>query len=350
MTEHQTTMTAKKKKKERMGTKSGQTDTERRTLRRNQRELLQCVTSTYGDGLEDATRSEVFETVRSENNELFSQVRFAREAVLDGENLQAIASRAARQADRLVAVARYDAMKFVRKLRSKCLGNEEEFQWSVLGVETGLCFNSVVSIGFLNGPMEYEVEGKKRTNAKRKARTVEEGEEEKPEELEKIEKAKDRASLAEKHLSQVRKVGALLYCGILYDYISINMFHSLLSYFCQSFLGRCKKVRETEGKADENMRSKKRFRGSVNLSKLLMNPNSFTESVENLFHFSFLVKKGEAGLGIEHDAQGGGPVTWETQMNGNLPASQTIVTLDMNSWKNLVEAYDVKKCYVPSRK
>lgn len=203
---HSTAMTKRTRTKKQVGKASGQTDSERRQLRYNQRQILKNVSGQDGDGLEDATCDDL-DRMREKNNELFDKVRFAREAVLDGENIQAITLRAARQADRLVAVARYDASKFIRKLRGKCcVGSEREFDWKVLGVESGLCFNSAVNMGFLNGPLEMETVVKKRVYNKRKVRTGEDCEEEKPEELEKVEKKKDRASLAEKHLGQVRKV------------------------------------------------------------------------------------------------------------------------------------------------
>ena len=196
----------KKRKSISVGKHSGQTDTERRKLRHSQRLLLKDVTGADGDLLEDATKDE-FDRIRDANNELFDKVRFAREAVLDGENLDAIASRAARQADRLVAVARYDAQKFIRKLRSKCCDAQtSEFQWGSFGRVTGTCFNSVVTMNFLNGPLEHEVAAKKKVTRQRKQITKEECEEEKPEELARVEKKKDRASLAEKHYKQVQKV------------------------------------------------------------------------------------------------------------------------------------------------
>ena len=79
---------------------------------------------------------------------------------------------------------------------------------------------------------------------------------------------------------------------------------------------------------------------------MLLNPKSFTESVENFFHFSFLVKKGHAGLDLDKQ---GNPVTFMTEVNNDIPARQSIVTLDMKSWKRMTEAYNIDKSFVPSR-
>ena len=94
----------KKKKKVKVMEESGQTDEERRALRRKQR-LLQhkIVASETGAQLEDPN-ADAFEEIRGENNELFEAVRYTREAVVDGENLQLMSERTARQVDKLVQV------------------------------------------------------------------------------------------------------------------------------------------------------------------------------------------------------------------------------------------------------
>jgi hypothetical protein len=79
-----------------------QTDDERRQLRQGYRDLSKKI-SEQGEEMEDPD-THVFDRVREENNELFKRVRFTREAVLDGDNMEAISTRASRQVDRLVQV------------------------------------------------------------------------------------------------------------------------------------------------------------------------------------------------------------------------------------------------------
>ena len=94
----------KKKKKVKVMEESGQTDEERRALRRKQRQLQhKIVASETGAQLEDPN-ADAFEEIRRENNELFEAVRYTREAVVDGENLQLMSERTARQVDKLVQV------------------------------------------------------------------------------------------------------------------------------------------------------------------------------------------------------------------------------------------------------
>eukprot|EP00586_Coscinodiscus_wailesii_P015705 CAMPEP_0172499098 /NCGR_PEP_ID=MMETSP1066-20121228/121944_1 /TAXON_ID=671091 /ORGANISM="Coscinodiscus wailesii, Strain CCMP2513" /LENGTH=106 /DNA_ID=CAMNT_0013272657 /DNA_START=106 /DNA_END=422 /DNA_ORIENTATION=+ len=89
---------------------SGQTDAERRALRQSQRTLQKKITSNEGQSMEDPD-SAAFDEIRHDNNALWDKVRYTREAVLDGDNLEAISHRATRQVDRLIQVPRYDAVR-----------------------------------------------------------------------------------------------------------------------------------------------------------------------------------------------------------------------------------------------
>lgn len=82
---------------------SGQTDAERRHLRLQQRNLQKQILTEMNDSMEDPS-SGTFEKVRDENNVLWDDVKYAREAVLDGENLDLISASAARQVDSLLQV------------------------------------------------------------------------------------------------------------------------------------------------------------------------------------------------------------------------------------------------------
>jgi hypothetical protein len=74
----------------------GQTDEERRDIRKQQR-LLQRDIEERGNDLE-------LTEARDRNNKIFSRVRFIREAVLDGENVNLIATKAAQKVDQLIQV------------------------------------------------------------------------------------------------------------------------------------------------------------------------------------------------------------------------------------------------------
>ena len=75
---------------------SNQTDEERRRIRKTQR-LLYTKVVEAGDDLN-------IDEVRGENNKIFSNVYYPREAVLDGANMKAIVTRAAQKVDRIFKV------------------------------------------------------------------------------------------------------------------------------------------------------------------------------------------------------------------------------------------------------
>ena len=43
--------------------------------------------------------------------------------------------------------------------------------------------------------------------------------------------------------------------------------------------------------------------GRVHYFKFLVDPDSFAHTVENMFHFSFLIKEGRAGMSLGRDGQ-----------------------------------------------
>ena len=75
---------------------SGLTEEERRQIRKEQRQLLKELDEKDTIELDEA---------RERNNRIYKKVRYAREAVLDGENLISIANKASQKVDRLIQVS-----------------------------------------------------------------------------------------------------------------------------------------------------------------------------------------------------------------------------------------------------
>lgn len=82
---------------------SGQTDSERRELRRDFREVAKKLDQN-AEQMENP-ELDTYDVLREENNELYSKVRYTREAVLDSENLDQIAQRASKQVERMIEVS-----------------------------------------------------------------------------------------------------------------------------------------------------------------------------------------------------------------------------------------------------
>lgn len=92
----------------------------------------------------------------------------------------------------------------------------------------------------------------------------------------------------------------------------------------------------------------------VNLFKFVINPHSFSDTVENLFYVSFLIRDGHAALDTENEA--GEPLllscesaTEEDHENG-VRRRQIILELDMPVWRQLIDQYDIRVPLIASRK
>jgi len=315
----------------------GQTDEERRHLREGYRALSKKIAS-KGEEMEDL-RNDIFDQVREENNGLFKEVRFTREAVLDGDNLEAISSRAARQVDRLVQVPRYDPINFTEKLRTKCCKPNGQFDWLALGIQAGSCFNKTMAqVAFLGGPLEADYTPKERKKSTRRTTQDEEveAEEEQPEDVKEQAKNGDQLSAVERNILVLRRV---------------------LRKKCHETQKR--QLEELNAMPEEEQEpARKRLndtQGEIDIVQYLFDPKSFTQTIENIFHFSFMVKDGEARMTTRKDGDepgvkvkviaGGGAHGDEPKG----PTKQTITSLNMRDWKRLCQAYNVTKGDIPHR-
>jgi len=332
-------------------TESGQTDLERRELRIKQRSLKALIVderSELSEQIADVASSKFNET-RKQNNKLYEDVNYTREAVLDSDNLELISSRAARQVDKLIEVPRYDVSKFVSKLRKKCTENGSNFNWKDFGFEVGSMFNCPPAhVSFMNGPINAEYEVKQRKKPERRKRKsnadvveVEVGNVQQK----KRSKDEDKLSAAERQVGDMKK---------------------LLDKKSEAACNERIAIYEEENGQEEWTKEKKReFRkkerdyGEVPAVPFLFNPHSFTQTVENIFGLSFLVKQGNAKIGVRTSnectskhARPGLFIKAEDSEKGSknvLPPKQAIVSLSIEDWKAIVQAYNVEESDVAHR-
>lgn len=91
----------------------------------------------------------------------------------------------------------------------------------------------------------------------------------------------------------------------------------------------------------------------VSLFRFVINPHSFAQTIENLFYVSFLVKDGYVKLSKDDD----GLPTLRTHEPGNLEERrdkqssrhQAIFSLNFQTWRKLVQAFDIKEPLIPHR-
>lgn len=88
----------------------------------------------------------------------------------------------------------------------------------------------------------------------------------------------------------------------------------------------------------------------VNLFRFFVNPDSFSQSVENLFYTSFLVRDGKVKVDVD---ELGSPYIEipdeETDADSTERLLHHIATFDMETWKRLVARLDLTELYIPHR-
>ncbi|CDZ96422.1 Uncharacterized conserved protein [Phaffia rhodozyma] len=92
----------------------------------------------------------------------------------------------------------------------------------------------------------------------------------------------------------------------------------------------------------------------VNFFEFIINPHSFSQTVENMFHLSFVIGKGKAALDII-------PETGILGVSGSEPADDTdaqqgvsklqmVMEMDIDTWKEAIEVFDIREPrWIPHR-
>ncbi|KAJ6554426.1 Nse4 C-terminal-domain-containing protein [Mycena capillaripes] len=93
----------------------------------------------------------------------------------------------------------------------------------------------------------------------------------------------------------------------------------------------------------------------VNLFKLVINPQSFAQSVENIFYLSFLIRDAKVAFEVSEDGE---PIVFACEepsdedrqaAGGILLKQQLIFEFDMATWKRAIEVFGITESYIPTR-
>jgi hypothetical protein len=294
--------------------KSGQTDAERRLLRQQQRDLQKRIQSN-AEAMEDPSLH-VFSEIREENNALFAKVAYTREAVLDGESVQMISKHAAKHG-REDAVPRYNAIRVSQKLVTK-FKRLDKFDWHSFGVQAGTCFDAIPSrVQFLRGSLHTDFIPRKARAKRKRVEYVDDEPEERPDVITNLQENADAShSAVEGHIRVLRKVLKQRSEQVMYQV--------------------------------EKSPDKKRLKHGdyeVDAIQYMFNPHSFTQTVENIFHFSFLVKSGNAKI----CARPNGPKVASISRSITDEPRQAIVAITPRDWRDLCRAHKVTQSDIPHR-
>jgi len=98
----------------------------------------------------------------------------------------------------------------------------------------------------------------------------------------------------------------------------------------------------------------------INIFRFFINPFSFSQSVENMFYTSFLIRDGRLELGEDEEGYPtisdlpplpSDPKEREKEMmeRREKPSNHIIFQLEYDSWKNLIEKLNITDTYLPNR-
>ncbi|RXK38008.1 hypothetical protein M231_04677 [Tremella mesenterica] len=92
--------------------------------------------------------------------------------------------------------------------------------------------------------------------------------------------------------------------------------------------------------------------GTINYFRFVINPDDYSQTVENVFYTSFMVKEGHAGVRVlpngeiilEHVNED------EQESQAEKVRNQAVVELDMDTWEEAKRLFNIKECVIPHRR
>lgn len=323
---HSISNNSKKRDREWKPFDSKYTDEDRREIRKKLRGLVTEIDDRKTDILN--TKSNAFQQMLNKGDDLNKYVCTPREGVIDAEGLFKMANLGAQQAKK-IATAKdlIDHRELIKALQTKfgeTSSSENNIDFKSLGAAVGCYFKTIPRFEFMLGPIRRD------PNVIKKARK-------------KIIRA---ASSNEAKTSLLALDDEEATAGItkkLTDRRVNTMKHKIK---------KIKKEKEDEEGEDAEVKQC--------LVDLLFNKKSFTQTVENIFDFSFLVKAGEQSLELDkheeapvsgwpatitEDAQGNPDISSDKQKKNN----QVIWSFSMKDWNKINKEINPKGL-IPHRK
>ncbi|XP_077992654.1 non-structural maintenance of chromosomes element 4 homolog A-like isoform X1 [Glandiceps talaboti] len=260
-------------------------------------------------------------------NSLFRQVKEStatREAALDSQFLVLAASLGNQQAHQLhTDLVAFEPPEFAEKVVTFMCGRQIDIErnerqerripkgaWAKLGKEALPCFRRVPAFHFMLGSFERgEITKTKRSANRRRLSDKELGPKVQPQQLAKLEKNQREVTTEE-----VEKI-----LGILRE-VTLSDAENGVDPIC--------------------------------FFQFVVNPHSYAQTVENLFHLSFLVADGHADVFLDED---GLPVVAPTepyvegQSQERVEKQQVMITLDQDQWKEIKDAFEIERPIIPTR-
>jgi hypothetical protein len=277
---------------------------ERRKLRQSYRMIIENTTVNKHEFIQPES-DKLIQALQTAD-ELFANVKMPREAALDTEFMGLASKLGAEQISKLQTGFRsYNIYDYVLKLRAMLsvaeLGADQDaadmqLDWTKLEKSVRPVYKTIPPASFMYGTLSLEIPQKKK-----KARTVREKLAAKvtPEDV--VDTEKDRESETSK---RVAHIGSLL-----------------------------------------------QKTGKINFWKFVTDPTSFGRTVENIFHFAFLIKDGYAKITKDdegaHIAEPWHQPTQADYASESATRKQGVLALDYQTWEKVVAKYNITKAIIP---
>ncbi|XP_061084605.1 non-structural maintenance of chromosomes element 4 homolog A [Conger conger] len=289
---------------------------QRRLIRHKYRELINDMQQNREDMLSPAS-NKLTEALK-QANQLFANVRQAQEAVLDSQFLVLATDLGKEKASQLVANgSTFDPTAYAEHLLTFMGLNwlegedsdEEESRgflpqdaWQKLGLKAQECFRTAPSFHFILGsfmaeppPPRQRVERQRKAPNKEVKRIM-------PTQVKKMDESHQEAT--EKEVERI--------LGYLQQYQKEDP-NTPISYF-----------------------------------EFVIDPRSFSRTVENIFHVSFLIRDSLARIYLDTDKLPYiAPVEQrEAEAEGGSSRQQCVISLSQANWKEMVQAFDIKEAMI----
>jgi len=286
---------------------------ERRKVRAEYRQLNK-ISEDNAEEIIRPTSTKISEIVEA-GETLFSRVRRPREAVHDSAYLLFLSKKSREQAQELKTdIVAFDNVTFMKKLTGfvhgyQLTGTEEDEDevdlpiaaWKQLGKKAISLFRKTPSFEFLLGPLVIEVQVKEK-NARTPRKKDEEGVTKKLEQIESVEKQEEATT---KEVDRIYKI--------------------------------------LKKKTKDGQRP-------ICFFKFTINPESFGQTVENIFHVAFLIKDGRVSVDFDDDDL---PTInlhkAAEEQPEDVPRKQVVMPLSMKDWQELIEVYEITVAMIPTR-
>lgn len=291
--------------------------TRRRELRSRYRDLINSVQQNREDMLSPANNK--LTDVLEEANKLFANVRQAREAALDAHLLVLATDLGKEKASQLHADgSAFDLAAYAEHLLTfmginRLDGDEDEDggprgylpqdAWLRLGKRTAASFRLAPSFHFMLGSFEAEPQQRIRVERQRRVHTKE-AKRMMPTQLNKM--AESHQEATEKEVERI--------LGCLQSYFADDP-DSPISYY-----------------------------------EFVIDPTSFSRTVENMFHTSFLVRDGLAKIFLDNEKLPCiAPVEdGEVEPGGSITRQQCIISISPAEWKEIIRVFEIKDALIPA--